>query len=404
MTWTASDEVVEQCSNLVRLASVSDSPEGLVIAASRQLRRSLVLFDPSGASLAAAPPSAGSDPPGAVLAAARANADEAPEGWRVIPIERGRERLAFIAVRNDGAWEAEQKAMLDLILALLGDQLERASLASAVRSERRAALIRRLVTDHTITPAEIRSEAGAAGLRLADFYWPALLVWTAGHPGPRTLAELDGEVQRQVPGSVAVALDNTTIALLVPARRSGAASGGDAHRRLACLVRHVRQLGHRDVRGIASERSVDAARLPASVSELARLRRYLPHTAAEAPVVSPRSLALCCLLSEGLDRQRARAFVHERLGPLLRHDHDHGTDLAHVLELALDFPRRDQAARASYMHRNTFRRHLTQSLELVETDLENPADRLALHVALKLRRLMDARHPALTARSSQRLG
>jgi DNA-binding PucR family transcriptional regulator len=49
------------------------------------------------------------------------------------------------------------------------------------------------------------------------------------------------------------------------------------------------------------------------------------------------------------------------------------------------------------MHRNTFRRRLTQALELVETDLENPADRLALHVALKLRRLMNGPHSAQTA-------
>jgi DNA-binding PucR family transcriptional regulator len=40
------------------------------------------------------------------------------------------------------------------------------------------------------------------------------------------------------------------------------------------------------------------------------------------------------------------------------------------------------------MHRNTFRRHMTQALELVDADLEDPDDRLTLHVALKLRRLL----------------
>jgi sugar diacid utilization regulator len=386
---TASDERFERCCNLVRFAAASDSPEGLVVAASRQLRRPLVLFDPGGALLAAASPSAGLAQPAAALAAAITNRDESPAGWRIIPIERGRERLAVVAVGIGGEGEAKQKAMLDLALDLLGDQLERAALASAVRSERRAALVRRLVTDHAITTAEIQSKARAAGLRLADFYWPALLIWTAGNPGSRTLAEVDDEVQRQAPGSIAVALDNTTIALLVPALRGGAASR-EVHRELARLVRQARQLGHPDVRGIAGERSVDAARLPASVSELARLRRYLPHIASEAPVVSARSFDLERLLCDGLNRQRARAFVQKRLGPLLRHDYDHGTDLAHVLELALDFPRRDQAARASYMHRNTFRRHLIQALLLVEADLENPEDRLALHVAVKLRRAMQA--------------
>jgi hypothetical protein len=41
------------------------------------------------------------------------------------------------------------------------------------------------------------------------------------------------------------------------------------------------------------------------------------------------------------------------------------------------------------MHRNTFRRHLTQALELVDTDLNDPDDRLTLLVALKLRRLLE---------------
>jgi sugar diacid utilization regulator len=260
--------------------------------------------------------------------------------------------------------------------------------------------MRRLVTDHTITPVEIRSEARAAGVRLADFYWPALLVWRPGHPGPRTLAELHSEAERQMPQSILVALDTTTVALLVPADGSGLANREDVHRRLACLVRHVRQLGHRDFRAIAGEHSAGLAQLPARVDELERLQRYLPHTATQALVLPPRAFALDCLLSEGLETRRAQAFVHGSLGRLLHYDVDHGTDLAHVLEVALDFPRRDEAARASYMHRNTFRRHLTQARELVDADLEDPDDRLALHVALRLRRLMHG--PRATGGSSQR--
>lgn len=388
MTWTTSDGIVERCRNLVHLASTSDSPERLLTAASRQLHRPLVLLDPGGTPLAAPPPSAGIDPSVAALAAGIANPDVAPEGWQIMPIENERELLAFIAVHNLGAREAEQTAMLDLIVSLLGDQLERAALASTIRSERQAALLRRLVTDAAITPAEIRSEASAAGLRLADSYWPALLVWTAGHPGPRTLAELCAEAERQAPGSIAVQIDNITVALLIPARASEVANGDDIHRKQTSLVRHMRQLGHRDVRAIAREQSVGVAQLPARVGELERLQRYLPLSATDALVRPARMFALDRLLSEGLDRRRAQAFVRGRLGRLPHHDQDHGTDLAHVLELALDFPRRDDAARASYMHRNTFRRRLTQALELIDADLNDPDDRLALHVALKLRRLM----------------
>ncbi|WP_214368127.1 PucR family transcriptional regulator [Pseudonocardia sp. H11422] len=360
------------------------------MAASQDLGRPLVLLDPSGAPLVATLPSTGLGPSVAALAASTADADKTPAGWHVLPIAKGRRRLAFLAVCTGGTQDGEQRRMLDLLLSLLGDQLERAALASSIRSERRAALMRRLVTDHTITPAEIRSEARTAGLGLADLYWPALLSWTVGHPGLRTLADLHGEAQRQAPGSITVALDNTKVALLIPARGSDAANREVLHHRLAGLVRYARQLGHHDVRAIVAERSVGVAQLPARVGELERLQRYLPHPATQALVRPARSFALDHLLSEGLDRRRARAFVRGRLRRLLRHDLDHGTDLAHVLELALDFPRRDEAARASYMHRNTFRRHLRQALELVEADLEDPDDRLALHMAIKLRRLMQA--------------
>jgi hypothetical protein len=405
MTWTTSEGIVERCRNLVRLASTSDSPERLLIAASRQLRRPLVLLDAGGTPLAAPPPSAGLDRSVAALAAGIADPDAAPEGWQIIPIENERERLAFIAVHDVGAGETEQAAMLDLIVSLLGDQLERAALASTIRSERQAALLRRLVTDPTITPVEIRSEASAAGVRLADSYWPALLVWTAGHPGPRTLAELCAEAERQAPGSITVQIDNITVALLLPARASGVANGEDIHHKLTSLVGHVRQLGHRDVRAIARERSVGLAQLAARLGELERLQRYLPLSATGALVRPARTFALARLLNEGLDRRRAQAFVRGRIGRLLHHDQDHGTDLAHVLELALDFPRRDDAARASYMHRNTFRRRLTQALELIDADLNDPDDRLALHVALRLRRLLNGQQRAAagTGESAERV-
>jgi hypothetical protein len=161
------------------------------------------------------------------------------------------------------------------------------------------------------------------------------------------------------------------------------------HSELDRLVRHVRHLGHRDVHAIADERSVGVTHIPSRVRRLQRLRRFLPHTSGRAPVRCARSFALDCLLSDGLDRRRAEDFLRWRLCRLLRYDLDHGTDLAHVLELALDFPRRDDAAHAGYMHRNTFRRHLAQALELVDTDLNDPDDRLTLHVALKLRMLLE---------------
>lgn len=388
MADTTRDDVIQRCGSLVRLASASDSPEGLVVAASHALGRALVLLDTRGVPLVASPPSTRVDAPAGALTAEAAGSDRTPAGWNVLPIKHEGESLAVLAVRNGGTREAESHGMLDLVLHLLGEQFVRAALTSAMRGERRSALLRRLVTDESITAADIRAEARAADLQLADFYWPALLVWTVGHPGPRTLAELHGKAQC-LPGTIAVMLSNTTVTLLIPARGPGEPSRETVHSELGRLVRHARHLGHRDVHAIADEWSVGVTHVPSRVGRLQRLQRYLPNMSGEALVRCARSFALDRLLCDGLDRKRAEDFLRRRLCRLLRYDLDHGTDLAQVLELALDFPRRDDAAHAGYMHRNTFRRHLTQALELVDTDLQDPDDRLTLHVALKLRRLLE---------------
>jgi sugar diacid utilization regulator len=388
MADTTSDDVIQRCGSLVRLASASDSPEGLVVAASHALGRPLVLLDTSGAPLVASPPSTRLDASVSALTAAAAGSDTTPTGWNVLPITHEGEALAVLAVLNGGKLEAVSHGMLDLVRSLLGEQFVRAALTSAMRGERRTALLRRLVTDESITTADIRAEARAAELQLADYYWPALIVWTVGHPGPRTLSELHGKAQR-LPGTIVVTLENTTVTLLIAARGPDEPRWETVHCELGQLVHHARHLGHRDVHAIADERSVGVAHIPSRVRRLRRLRRFLPHTSGSAPVRGARSFALDCLLSDGLDRRRAEEFLRWRLCRLLRYDLDHGTDLAHVLELALDFPRRDDAAHAGYMHRNTFRRHLAQALELVDTDLQDPDDRLTLLVALKLRRLFD---------------
>jgi DNA-binding PucR family transcriptional regulator len=95
-------------------------------------------------------------------------------------------------------------------------------------------------------------------------------------------------------------------------------------------------------------------------------------------------------LARFLDPRDASLFVHDQLAALADHDREHGTDLLRVLELALDHHDRNDAARAAFMHRNTFRRRLRQAEQLAGADLACPEERLALHLALKLRALSRA--------------
>jgi len=91
-------------------------------------------------------------------------------------------------------------------------------------------------------------------------------------------------------------------------------------------------------------------------------------------------------LLDTIDARSAARFVDVQLAALTAYDREHGTCLQRVLELALDHEDRNGAATAAFMHRNTFRRQLRQALALVDCDLACPQERLALHLALKLRR------------------
>lgn len=88
-----------------------------------------------------------------------------------------------------------------------------------------------------------------------------------------------------------------------------------------------------------------------------------------------------------LDPCQVSAFIRGQLAGLRAYDREHGTNLERVLELALDYDSRSTAARAAFMHRNTFRRQLRKAFELIDVDLDCPEERLALHLALKMRAL-----------------
>jgi DNA-binding PucR family transcriptional regulator len=118
-------------------------------------------------------------------------------------------------------------------------------------------------------------------------------------------------------------------------------------------------------------------------SRLRRLGRYADARGADG-LVWARRYSLACLL-ETLDPRQASAFVEGQLATLRAYDREHGTNLQRVLELALDHENRNTAARAAFMHRNTFRRQLSKALALIDVDLACPEERLALHVALKMR-------------------
>jgi DNA-binding PucR family transcriptional regulator len=53
-------------------------------------------------------------------------------------------------------------------------------------------------------------------------------------------------------------------------------------------------------------------------------------------------------------------------------------------------PRHDVAAARCFMHRNTFRHRFRDATKILGDNLDDPDVRLAVHVALKLRRVLAA--------------
>jgi sugar diacid utilization regulator len=141
-----------------------------------------------------------------------------------------------------------------------------------------------------------------------------------------------------------------------------------------------------EIQALIGERTRPGASLALVASRLRRLGCYV-FSRGGSPVVWARRDSLAGLL-ERLDPRYVSAFVQGQLGGLQAYDHEHGTNLQRVLELALDHDSRNNAARAAFMHRNTFRRQLGRALELIDVDLDSPEERLELHLALKLRGLV----------------
>jgi hypothetical protein len=364
--------------SLVDLAVASDDAARLIVVAG-EFGHALGLVDDRGRPLACVP---GDDAGQRALAVAKAAARTSvapPPGWQIFEMVHRSARLGFLAVGTGGPSDAETESVVSALPTLLADQLRRAGLVRL----HRAAFVGRLVSDPPLAPHPARREAAELGLRLADAYWPAVLMWRSG-----TTAELlesaEREAQRLGEGSL-TALLNGRLVLLYPEHHPG--RGGAAwFERVARRARELAPASRPQV--IAGETAVELGRLSAAVASLTDFGHFGERFHRDRLVTWAYEYALYSLLSETVPPDAAASFVHEQLGKLIDWDHDHRTDLAGVLEAALDFPRHDEAARRCFMHRNTFRHHLHRASEVLGGRLENPDTRLGIHVALKLRHVL----------------
>ncbi|HSI80918.1 MAG TPA: helix-turn-helix domain-containing protein [Solirubrobacterales bacterium] len=231
--------------------------------------------------------------------------------------------------------------------------------------------------------AEVRSTTTAA-------YWPCLLTSVRGKPTDAALSQIRRAARRQDPRNVLVSVeeDDAQQVLFLAADPLEGPHRRHLHDLVSAVVDAVKN-GRPgvEIQVVIGDRVEPGAPIALVAARVRRLGRYTaPHGG--DPVTWARRDSLARLL-DPLDRRDVSAFVHGQLARVQAYDQEHGTDLQHVLELALDHESRNDASRAAFMHRNTFRRQLDRALELIDVDLDSPEQRLALHLALKVRALVD---------------
>jgi sugar diacid utilization regulator len=380
----AAQDTFASLTSLIRVAVHSDDAARLITAAGVCSGLPVALVGSHGEPLAYAPAGSEGRRALAIAQAAARNGLATAVGWTIVPIRRG-SALGFLTIGTRHAGDAKTQALLDMLPELVAEQLHRVALLRA----RREAFVRRLVSDRRFGAQEIEDEGDDLGLQLADAYWPAIVTWHATAPPLPAIERLARDALSRAEGSLA-ALRRGRIVLLHPA----GAAGTDPSATTAWLTAIVRQASALapsfPAQAIVGETAVELAGVSAEVAELDALRRLGPRAEHNGPVIPSGAYALERLLWHHLDPVAARRFVDARLERLMRWDRERRTDLLSVLEAALDFPRHDQAASRCFMHRNTFRHRLQQASEVLGTTLEDPDERLAVHIALKLRRLLPA--------------
>jgi|SRR5215212_197217 len=384
----ATQDSFSPLTSLVHVAVHSDDPARLVAAAGLLARLPLALVGPHGEPLGYTPEGSEGRRALAIARAAACNHLASAVGWSIVPMRRASSSLGFLAIGVRRGGDAETQELMDMLPELVAEQLHRVGLLRAHRE----AFVRRLVSDPRFGPREARHEASDLGLQLTDAYWPAIVTWHATAPPLPVIERLVRDALSHAEGSLA-ALLRRRIVLLYPVHETGA-DPAEPSAWLVEIAAQARALAPSfPAHAIVGEAAVALAGVSAEVAELDALRRLGPRAESSGPVVSSRAYALERLFGDNLDAAAARRFVDAQLGRLTTWDRERRTDLLSVLEAALDFPRHDRAASKCFMHRNTFRHRLQQVNEVLGTTLDDPDERLGVHVALKLHRLLAASSP-----------
>jgi DNA-binding PucR family transcriptional regulator len=108
-------------------------------------------------------------------------------------------------------------------------------------------------------------------------------------------------------------------------------------------------------------------------------------------VLSLEQPGLLQLIVQATEPERLASFAERLVGPLREHDRQRGSELVHTLELAFRHGWNLQAAaRTAHVHVSTLRYRLRRIEALAGVDLQLEDDRLAMHLALRTAKVLEA--------------
>lgn len=303
--------------------------------------------------------------------------------FTLLPVSPRQHRVAnwcLVLAGDQEGWPAEARGAVTEVRTLLALERARHDEAFALAGRQGEQLVRLALSDGA-APADVASRLAVAGFEPDEPM--AVLVATAGPgtsvPLPAVLHEIcAGHAGR----SVVTTVDDEAVAILAV----------DVDR-FDTLVRRVRDGAEALRPGLGSTRiSVGISAAPASASglrtaieEARHVRRLGEHRPGQVRVAESGELASHGLLLATVPEDLRRSFRARLIGPLIRYDRAHRSDLVATLDAFLDCDGSwTRCSERLHLHVNTLRYRIGRIEQLTGRNLASFSDRVDLYLALRL--------------------
>lgn len=306
--------------------------------------------------------------------------------WVVSPISLGSKVLGYLFMaEGEASGDPKDAWELDLLTArhaaaICALALVQHSRAAELTARFKRDLLEALLLGNVNGEADFLESATLVGIDPTVAYRLAVLVPEDDGPNRQRMLELVvSSLDDRTPGMVAMARGDEAIALLPEGSER---DGGRTLKEL--LGRLSARPGSTPLTVGLGERMSELTDLPSSYKRTRRTLDIARRLGRFGQVVSYDELGVYRLLARVDDQGELGAFIEEIIGPLIRYDLRHRSDLVATLASYLaHHGSPSHAARELIVHTNTVTYRLRRIEELTGLSMDDPDDRLAAHLALK---------------------